>query len=60
MKIKEKVILLKIFPFVNLGIENSKKNTCISKHFIAASFKPADYWVKLLFHSSLNMPADIG
>ena len=40
MKIKKKVILFfKLLPFVNLGLENFNKDTCISKHFIVSSFK---------------------
>ena len=36
MEIYKKVIL---FFYVNLGIENLNKDTCISKHFIVSSFK---------------------
>ena len=36
LKFKKKVI---IFFYVNVGIENFNKDTCISKHFIDSSFK---------------------
>ena len=35
----KKVILFLVMSFVNLDIENFIKYTCISKHFIASSFK---------------------
>ena len=41
--------VFKLLPFVNFGIENLIKDTCISKHFIASSF---NYWVKSFYFSS--------
>ena len=40
VKIQKKLsYFFKLLPFINLGIENFNKDTCISKHFIASSFK---------------------
>ena len=40
MKINKKLFLFfKLLPFVNLGIENLNKDSYISKHVIASSFK---------------------